>query len=118
MPAAVRCLLNHSVSRWGGSARRAGRRTRDPGRRRRGRRSPAGGPESLDAGGACRRAAGPLAAPVGVDSQAVGTFHAGPVSLAKFEENAGKTNSSLVRLETNAVFGVERQTAAIRVAAA
>jgi hypothetical protein len=36
------------------------------------------------------------------------------VSLAKFEENAGKTNSALVHLETNAVFGVERQTAAFR----
>jgi hypothetical protein len=58
-----------------------------------------------------------VAAPVVVDSQAFGTFYAGPVSLAKFEENAGKTNTSLVRLETNAVFGVERQTAAIRIAA-
>ena len=52
-----------------------------------------------------------------MDSQAFGKFYAGPVSLARFEENAGKTNSSLVRLETNAVFGVERQTAAVRIAA-
>jgi HK97 family phage prohead protease len=58
-----------------------------------------------------------VAAPVVVDSQAFGTFYAGPVSLARFEENAGKTNTSLVRLETHAVFGVERQTAAVRIAA-
>jgi HK97 family phage prohead protease len=56
-------------------------------------------------------------APVVLDSQAFGTFYAGPVSLARFEENAGKTNTSLVRLETHAVFGVERQTAAVRIAA-
>jgi hypothetical protein len=30
---------------------------------------------------------------------------------------AGKTNTSLVRLETRAVFGVERQNAALRIAA-
>ena len=39
------------------------------------------------------------------------------MSLARFEENAGKTNTSLVRLETHAVFGVERQNAAVRIAA-
>ena len=33
------------------------------------------------------------------------------------DENAGKTNTSLVRFEGNAVFGVERQTAAVRIAA-
>jgi hypothetical protein len=53
-----------------------------------------------------------------VGSQAFGTYYAGPVSLARFAENAGKANTSLVRLETTAVFGVERQTAAIRIAAA
>jgi hypothetical protein len=36
-----------------------------------------------------------VAAPVVLDSQAFGTLYAGPVSLAKFEENAGKTNTSL-----------------------
>ena len=41
-----------------------------------------------------RRVSKTVAAPVVVDSQALGTFYAGPVSLAKFEENAGKTNSS------------------------
>ncbi len=64
-----------------------------------------------------RRVSKTVAAAVVADSQAFGTFYAGPVSLAKFEENAGKTNTSLVRLETNAVFGVERQTAAVRIAA-
>ena len=39
------------------------------------------------------------------------------LSLARFEENAGKTNTSLVRLEGHAAFGVERQTAAVRIAA-
>jgi uncharacterized protein len=52
-----------------------------------------------------------------VDAQAFGRLYAGPVALASFEENAGKTNSSLVRFEGNAVFGVERQNAAVRIAA-
>jgi len=52
-----------------------------------------------------------------VDAQAFGKLYAGPVALASFEENAGKTNSSLVRFEGNAVFGVERQNAAVRIAA-
>jgi hypothetical protein len=52
-----------------------------------------------------------------VDSQALGRLYASPVSLARFEENAGKTNTSLVRLEGHAVFGVERQNAAVRIAA-
>jgi hypothetical protein len=67
--------------------------------------------------GMTRRVSKTVAAPVVVDSQAFGTFYAGPVSLARFEEAAGKTNTSLVRLETDAVFGVERQTAAVRIAA-
>jgi hypothetical protein len=39
------------------------------------------------------------------------------VSLSTFEENAGKTNSSLVRIEGTGVFGTERQNAAVRIAA-
>jgi HK97 family phage prohead protease len=58
-----------------------------------------------------------VAAPVVVDSTAFGKFYASPVSLARFEENAGKTNTSLVRLECHALFGVERQAAAVRIAA-
>ena len=52
-----------------------------------------------------------------VDSKALGKLYASRVSLARFEENAGKTNTSLVRLETHAVFGTERSTAAVRIAA-
>ena len=52
-----------------------------------------------------------------IDSQAFGRLYASAVSLARFEENAGKTNTSLVRLEGHAVFGVERQNAAVRIAA-
>jgi hypothetical protein len=37
--------------------------------------------------------------------------------LARFEENNGKTNTSLVRLELNAACGVERPAAACRIAA-
>ena len=40
-----------------------------------------------------------------------------PVSLARFEADAGTTNRGNIRLECNACCGVERQTAAIRVAA-
>ncbi len=53
-----------------------------------------------------------------VDSKALGRLYASRVSLASFEENAGKTNTSLVRLETHGVFGVERTAAAVRIAAA
>ncbi len=51
------------------------------------------------------------------DAASLGKLYAGPVALARFEENAGKTNTSLVRLKTHAVFGVERQNAAVRIAA-
>jgi hypothetical protein len=53
-----------------------------------------------------------------VDSQALGRLYASPISLASFEENAGKTNTTLVRMEGHAAFGVERQAAAVRIAAA
>ena len=52
-----------------------------------------------------------------VDAKALGKLYASRVSLARFEENAGKTNTSLVRLETHAVFGLERSAAAVRIAA-
>jgi HK97 family phage prohead protease len=64
-----------------------------------------------------RRMSKTIPATAVVDSRALGKLYAGPVALASFEENAGKTNSSLVRFEGNAVFGVERQNAAIRIAA-
>ena len=52
------------------------------------------------------------------DSAALGKLYASPVSLARFEADSGTTNRSNVRLELNAVFGVERQDAAVRIAAA
>ena len=58
------------------------------------------------------------AAPIVVDSSALGKLYASPISLASFEENAGRTNTTLVRMEGHAVFGVERQAAAVRIAAA
>jgi hypothetical protein len=58
-----------------------------------------------------------IPAPAVVDSQAFGKLYVGPISLATFEENAGKTNSSLVRFEGSGVFGTERQNAAVRIAA-
>jgi uncharacterized protein len=52
-----------------------------------------------------------------VDSQAFGRLYASPISLASFEENAGSTNTTLVRMEGHAAFGTERQNAAVRIAA-
>ena len=42
-------------------------------------------------------------------------LYAGPVSLQRFEENAGASNSSLLRFEGNALLNVERSTAAVRI---
>jgi HK97 family phage prohead protease len=53
--------------------------------------------------------------PVVLDSVAFGKVYASPVSLASFEEAAGLTNTSLVRFEGNAVLGIERLTAAVRI---
>ena len=59
-----------------------------------------------------------IAAPAVVDSQAFGRLYVSPISLASFEENAGRTNTTLVRMEGHAAFGTERQNAAVRIAAA
>lgn len=64
-----------------------------------------------------RRISKTAAAPIVLDSQAFARLYVAPVSLAKFEETAGRTNTSLVRLETHGVVGVERQDAAVRIAA-
>ena len=64
-----------------------------------------------------RRISKSAPAPAVVDSQAFGRLYASAASLARFEENAGATNTSLVRLELTAVFGVERLPAALRIAA-
>jgi len=58
-----------------------------------------------------------VAASVVLDMTAHGKLYIAPISLARFEEAAGKTNTSLVRLETNAAYGTERTAAAIRIAA-
>jgi hypothetical protein len=59
-----------------------------------------------------------VAAPVVVDASAFGRLYSSPISLSSFEMNDGSTNTTLLRLEGHAAFGVERQTAAIRIAAA
>jgi hypothetical protein len=67
--------------------------------------------------GLSRRISKTIPAPVVVDSSAFGRLYASPVSLARFEENFGQSNSATVRLECNAAFGVERVGAALRIAA-
>jgi HK97 family phage prohead protease len=62
-----------------------------------------------------RRISKNVAGPIVVDSSAYGRLYAGPVSLQRFEENAGASNSSLLRFEGNALFNVERSTAAVRI---
>jgi hypothetical protein len=59
----------------------------------------------------------PIPAAAVVDSQALGKYYTSPVSLARFEADAGTTNRSNVRLELNAVFGLERAAAAVGIAA-
>jgi HK97 family phage prohead protease len=56
-------------------------------------------------------------APIVCDASAFGNLYVSPISLATFEENAGSTNSSTMRMEGHAVFGVEREDAAVRIAA-
>jgi phage head maturation protease len=65
-----------------------------------------------------RRISKTVAAPIVMDSQSYGRLYTSPVSLARFEADAGTTNRSNVRLELHAAIGVERQGAAIRIAAA
>jgi hypothetical protein len=64
-----------------------------------------------------RRVSKTIPAPAVVDSRAFGKLYSSPITLARFEENAGGTNTSTVRLEGNAVFGLERVAAATRCAA-
>jgi uncharacterized protein len=51
------------------------------------------------------------------DSKALGKLYTSPVALARFEADSGTTNRGNVRMELNAVFGVERTAAAVRIAA-
>ena len=64
-----------------------------------------------------RRISKTIPASAVVDSTALGKMYASPVTLARFEEAAGSTNTSTVRMELNAVFGGERTAAAVRIAA-
>lgn len=43
-----------------------------------------------------------------MDAGAAGTFYTSPVRVATFEENAGQTNTSTVRIESNGLFLVQR----------
>jgi hypothetical protein len=51
-----------------------------------------------------------------MDTRAHGALYLSPISLARFEESAGATNTSTVRLEGHAQYGTERTAAAIRIA--
>lgn len=62
-----------------------------------------------------RRISKNLANPVVLDSSAYARLYAGPVSLQRFEENAGASNSSLLRFEGNALLNVEHSGAAVRI---
>jgi hypothetical protein len=64
-----------------------------------------------------RRVATSAPAPVVLDSSAFGKLYLSLVSLARFEENAGVTNSCVVRMELTGAFGTERPAAAVRIAA-
>ena len=48
-----------------------------------------------------------------MDASAFGKLYASPLSLQTFEQDAGQTNKSRVRIELNAQVGVERQAAAV-----
>ena len=50
-----------------------------------------------------------------MDTQAVGRLYLSPVTLASFEENDGASNSTLVRIEANGAFGIERPSAVVEI---
>lgn len=56
-----------------------------------------------------------LTTPYVLDPDALGALHASPVRVQAFEENAGKTNTSLVRIESTGLFVVQRVEAAAEV---
>ena len=60
--------------------------------------------------------AGRAAAAV-VDSRALAKLYTSPVTLARFEADAGTTNRGDVRMELSGVFGGEGTGAAVRIAA-
>lgn len=56
-------------------------------------------------------------AAVVLDSTANGKLYVSPISLARFEVDAGATNRSNIRMEGSGAYGVERTGAAVRIAA-
>jgi hypothetical protein len=58
-----------------------------------------------------------VAAPIVLDASAFGKLYASPLKLQTFEQDARQTNKSRVRIELNAQVDVERQAAAVRIAA-
>jgi hypothetical protein len=64
-----------------------------------------------------KRVSKTVPASVVMDASAYGKMYMSPVALARFENASGTTNTSNVRLELNAACGVERQAAAVRIAA-
>jgi hypothetical protein len=58
-----------------------------------------------------------VAAPIVMDAQAFGKLYSSPVKLSSFEQDAGQTNKTRIRMEVHAQVGVERQAAAVRIAA-
>jgi hypothetical protein len=49
-----------------------------------------------------------LAAPLVIDPDAAGVLYSSPIRFQSFEEAAGRTNTSLVRIESNGLFVVQR----------
>jgi HK97 family phage prohead protease len=50
-----------------------------------------------------------------LDADSFGRLYVAPVELRSFEQDAGATNRQTVRMETNALYTVERLTAALRI---
>jgi hypothetical protein len=50
-----------------------------------------------------------------LDADAFGRLYVAPVELRSFEQDAGATNRQTFRLETNALYTVERLTAGLRI---
>jgi hypothetical protein len=46
--------------------------------------------------------------PLVIDPDAAGVLYTSPITFKSFEENAGKTNTSLVRIESTGLFVVQR----------
>ena len=55
-------------------------------------------------------------APVVFDSTAHGKLYLSPISLTRWEQDAGSTNQSTLRLEGHSAYGTERSDAAVRLA--